>query len=99
MGRQLRIVHRTGYRYRGLISASHNEARMTPRATREQFVLATRSDITPVAWSHSFIDYWEARAGVGQDLVHLGLGALRSVGIPTRYVSGYVMPAAQPCGR
>ena len=58
MGRQLRIVHRTGYRYRGLISASHNEARMTPRATREQFVLATRLDITPVAWSHSFIDYW-----------------------------------------
>ena len=208
MGRQLRIVHRTGYRYRGLISASHNEARMTPRATREQFVLATRLDITPVAWSHTFIDYWgtpvtafeiaephsrldvvatstvdvgdrlsvgpgiswedlrdpklcdqqveylgitdhvdpgselrrlaqdaakkadrpvdaaqaiirrildrvayvpgstevstratavwEARAGVCQDLVHLGVGALRSVGIPTRYVSGYVMPAANP---
>jgi transglutaminase-like putative cysteine protease len=208
MGRQLRIVHRTGYRYRGLISASHNEARMTPRATREQYVLATRLDITPVAWSHSFIDYWgtpvtafeiaephsrldvvatstvdvgdrtsvgpgvswddladprlrdqqveylgitghvdpgselrriaqeaarksdrpveatqtiirrildkvayvpgstevstratavwEAGAGVCQDLVHLGLGALRSVGIPARYVSGYVMPAVNP---
>jgi transglutaminase-like putative cysteine protease len=208
MGRQLRIVHRTGYRYHGLISASHNEARMTPRATREQYVLATRLEITPVAWSHAFIDYWgtpvtafeiaephsrldvvatstvdvgdrlsvaagiswedlrdprlcdqqveylgvtehvdpggelrriaqdaakkakrpvdaaqtiirrildrveyvpgstevstratavwEARAGVCQDLVHLGLGALRSVGIPTRYVSGYVMPNANP---
>lgn len=208
MGRQLRIVHRTGYRYHGLISASHNEARMTPRATREQYVLATRLEITPVAWSHAFIDYWgtpvtafeiaephsrldvvatstvdvgdrlsvgsgiswddlldprlcdqqveylgvtshvdpgselrriahdvakkaarpvdaaqgiirrildrveyvpgstevstqatavwEARAGVCQDLVHLGLGALRSVGIPTRYVSGYVMPNATP---
>lgn len=208
MGRQLRIVHRTGYRYHGLISASHNEARMTPRATREQYVLATRLEITPVAWSHAFIDYWgtpvtafeiaephgrldvvatstvdvgdrlsvgsgiswedlrdprlcdqqveylgitehvdpggelrriaqdaakkaerpvdaaqtiirrildrveyvpgstevstratavwEARAGVCQDLVHLGLGALRSVGIPTRYVSGYVMPDASP---
>ncbi len=208
MGRQLRIVHRTGYRYKGLISASHNEARMTPRATREQYVLATRLEITPVAWSHAFIDYWgtpvtafeiaephsrldvvatstvdvgdrqsvgegiswedlrdprlcdqqveylgvtdhvdpgselrriatdaakkarrpvdaaqtiirrildrveyvpgstevstratavwEAKAGVCQDLVHLGLGALRSVGIPTRYVSGYVMPNANP---
>lgn len=208
MGRQLRIVHRTGYRYQGLISASHNEARMTPRATREQYVLATRLEITPVAWSHAFIDYWgtpvtafeiaephsrldvvatstvdvgdrlsvgpgmswadlrdprlcdqqveylgvtdhvdpggelrriahdvakkaerpvdaahaiirrildrveyvagstevstratavwEARAGVCQDLVHLGVGALRTVGIPTRYVSGYVMPAAEP---
>jgi transglutaminase-like putative cysteine protease len=39
---------------------------------------------------------WEAGAGVCQDLVHLGLGALRSVGIPARYVSGYVMPAVNP---
>lgn len=206
MGRQLRVVHHTGYKYTGLVSASHNEARMTPRATREQFVLATRMDITPTAWSHSFVDYWgtpvtafeiaephsqmdvvatstvdvgdrlavgpgitweeladprlgdqqieflagsdhveppaelrrfaaeaakdndrpadavraiirrildrvayqpgstgvhtratsvwDARAGVCQDLVHLGLGALRSVGVPARYVSGYVMPNA-----
>jgi transglutaminase-like putative cysteine protease len=208
MGRQLRIVHHTGYRYTGLVGASHNEARMTPRATREQFVLASRLDISPVAWTHSFVDYWgtpvtafeisqphsqlevvatstvevgerlsvgpglswaelndprfvdqqvemltisdhvdpgselrrlaveaarrsehpsdavaaiigrirdrvayvpgstgvntragsvwEIRAGVCQDLVHLGLGALRTVGIPARYVSGYVMPSAQP---
>lgn len=206
MGRQLRIVHHTGYRYAGLVSASHNEARMTPRATREQYVLATRLDISPVAWSHSFVDYWgtpvtsfeiaephkqmdvvatstvdvgdrlsagpgvswrdlsdpmlcdqqveflgisehvespselrryaadaarraerpvdavhaiigrirervayvpgstevstratgvwDAKAGVCQDLVHLSLGALRSVGIPARYVSGYVMPSS-----
>ncbi|MCA0296875.1 MAG: transglutaminase family protein [Actinobacteria bacterium] len=206
MGRQLRVVHHTGYSYAGQVSASHNEARMTPRATREQYVLATRLDFSPVAWSHSFVDYWgtpvtafevaephsrldvtatstvdvgdrlavgpgaswadladpllcdqqveflglnghiepptelrrfaadvarkaarpvdavhavverirdrvayvpgstevntsaatawEARAGVCQDLVHLGLGALRGIGIPTRYVSGYVMPSA-----
>ena len=208
MGRRLRVVHRTGYRYPGLVSASHNEARMTPRATREQAVLATRLDITPLAWSHGFVDYWgtnvtsfevaelhdrldvvatstvevgeraaagrglgwaalgdpvlrdqqveflsigahvepgaqlrriatraaeralrpaevvrevvdrirgqvayvpgstqvstaasaawSAGAGVCQDLVHLGVGALRSIGIPARYVSGYVMPAADP---
>lgn len=205
MGRQLRIVHHTGYVYAGRVSASHNEARMTPRATREQVVLATRMDITPMAWSHAFVDYWgtpvtafeiaephsqldvvatstveigdrlsvgpgitwkeladplladqfvefldssehvepppalrrlavaaagkgtpaqavaeviakirervayvpgstevntlagavwEAGAGVCQDLVHLGLGALRCIGIPARYVSGYVMPDA-----
>lgn len=208
MSRQLRIVHHTGYRYAGLVSASHNEARMTPRATREQFVQATRLDVSPVAWTHSFVDYWgtpvtafeisephaqlevvatstvdvgdrlfagpgvsweqlgdprlcdqhvemlttsdhvdpsselrrmaldaarraerpaeavtaiiskirdrvdyvpgstqvntrasavwEKRTGVCQDLVHLGLGALRTVGIPARYVSGYVMPSATP---
>jgi transglutaminase-like putative cysteine protease len=208
MGRQLRVVHHTGYRYAGMVSASHNEARMTPRATREQYVLATRLDISPVAWSHSFVDYWgtpvtafeiaerhdrmdvvatstvdvgdrlavgpgvtwtdlrdpllldqqveflgvsdhvdppselrrfavdvakrtsrpveavheivgrirsrvdyvpgstevsttataawDRKAGVCQDLVHLALGALRTAGIPSRYVSGYVMPNASP---
>lgn len=205
MGRQLRIVHHTGYRYAGQVSASHNEARMTPRPTREQAVLASRMDITPMAWSHSFLDYWgtpvtafeiaephsqldvvatstvevgdrlavgpgitwaeladpqladqfiefldisdhvespaelrrlavaaakgdapatavaqvvrqirervayvpgstevntlaaavwKSGAGVCQDLVHLTLGALRTIGIPARYVSGYMMPDA-----
>ncbi|GAA4183084.1 transglutaminase family protein [Gryllotalpicola kribbensis] len=35
---------------------------------------------------------WEARRGVCQDIVHIALGALRSVGIPARYVSGYLHP-------
>lgn len=35
---------------------------------------------------------WEARSGVCQDIAHLGVGALRAVGIPTRYVSGYLHP-------
>lgn len=208
MASQLRIVHRTGYRYAGLIGASHNEARMTPRATREQVPLVTKVDVTPVAWIHNYVDYWgtsvtafeiaephsrldvvatstvdvgeratqgpgvewealcepdfadqyvewlaigdhvdpgsELRklaqdiarqaerpqqaaaeilalirdrvqyvpgstgvntsasavwsngAGVCQDLVHLSLGALRTVGVPCRYVSGYVMPHSQP---
>lgn len=37
-------------------------------------------------------DAWLKRAGVCQDLAHLALGALRDVGIPARYVSGYVLP-------
>ncbi|PJJ70762.1 transglutaminase-like putative cysteine protease [Diaminobutyricimonas aerilata] len=35
---------------------------------------------------------WEHRRGVCQDIAHLALGALRSVGIPARYVSGYLHP-------
>jgi transglutaminase-like putative cysteine protease len=35
---------------------------------------------------------WAGRRGVCQDIAHLALGALRSVGIPARYVSGYLHP-------
>ncbi|MBG6108767.1 transglutaminase family protein [Frigoribacterium sp. CG_9.8] len=35
---------------------------------------------------------WAHRTGVCQDIAHLALGALRSVGIPARYVSGYLHP-------
>lgn len=37
-------------------------------------------------------DAWGERAGVCQDFAHLALGALRSAGIPARYVSGYLHP-------
>jgi len=39
---------------------------------------------------------WGQRAGVCQDMVHLVIGGLRSLGIPARYVSGYFHPAADP---
>ncbi len=39
-------------------------------------------------------DAWAQRKGVCQDIAHLALGALRSVGIPARYVSGYLHPRA-----
>ncbi|WP_438354396.1 transglutaminase family protein [Microbacterium sp. CJ88] len=35
---------------------------------------------------------WEARKGVCQDIAHITLGALREIGIPARYVSGYLHP-------
>lgn len=41
----------------------------------------------------------EARRGVCQDFAHLALAALRSVGLPARYVSGYIEtdpPEGQP---
>ena len=41
-------------------------------------------------------DAWAGRAGVCQDLAHLTIGALRSYGIPARYVSGYMLPVEDP---
>jgi transglutaminase-like putative cysteine protease len=35
---------------------------------------------------------WDGRSGVCQDFAHLAIGALRAVGIPARYVSGYLHP-------
>ena len=39
---------------------------------------------------------WERRTGVCQDMAHIVIGALRSVGIPARYVSGYLHPKVAP---
>ena len=35
---------------------------------------------------------WQQRAGVCQDMAHLVIGGLRTLGIPARYVSGYQHP-------
>ena len=42
----------------------------------------------------SAIEAYQDRRGVCQDLTHLAIGLLRSLGIPTRYVSGYLHPDA-----
>jgi transglutaminase-like putative cysteine protease len=42
----------------------------------------------------------QARRGVCQDFAHLGIALLRSMGIPARYVSGYLHPDPEAeCGR
>jgi transglutaminase-like putative cysteine protease len=38
----------------------------------------------------SAVQAWSARRGVCQDFAHVGLVVLRSMGIPARYVSGYL---------
>jgi len=38
------------------------------------------------------MEAWEHRKGVCQDITHLAIGALRSIGIAARYVSGYLHP-------
>lgn len=44
-------------------------------------------------------EVWETRRGVCQDFAHLAIASLRSLGVPSRYVSGYLRthpPAGQP---
>ena len=44
-------------------------------------------------------DVWEKRRGVCQDFAHLAIACLRSLGLPARYVSGYLRthpPAGRP---
>jgi transglutaminase-like putative cysteine protease len=40
----------------------------------------------------SALDAWQLRQGVCQDIAQLTVGMLRSVGVPARYVSGYLYP-------
>ncbi|NLG56109.1 MAG: transglutaminase family protein [Rhodococcus sp.] len=47
----------------------------------------------------SALEAWSERKGVCQDYAHLTLVLLRSMGIPSRYVSGYLHPKADAqCG-
>jgi len=42
---------------------------------------------------------WQKRSGVCQDFAHIGIACLRSIGLPARYVSGYLRthpPAGKP---
>ncbi|GAA2094840.1 transglutaminase family protein [Microlunatus panaciterrae] len=39
-------------------------------------------------------EVWEGGRGVCQDFSHVTLGALRAVGVPARYVSGYLYPGS-----
>ncbi len=62
-----------------------------------------------VEWAHSALEYvpgstsvtttasqaWRGGRGVCQDFTHLALGALRAIGVPARYVSGYFYPKAE----
>ena len=43
----------------------------------------------------SAVEAWETRKGVCQDFVHLTLLLVREMGIPARYVSGYLLSRAE----
>lgn len=77
-----------------VIAAQHD----TPAAAANAIAMAVGD---AVEYTHGITgvhstgaEAWEARKGVCQDIAHITLGALREVGIPARYVSGYLHPKA-----
>lgn len=42
----------------------------------------------------SAMEAWQVRKGVCQDFAHIATGVLRRLGIPARYVSGYLLPVS-----
>ena len=65
-----------------LLSAVQGEVRRT---------LAYQRDTTDIGVS--LVELLDGGAGVCQDFAHLAIGMLRSIGVPARYVSGYLFAA------
>jgi transglutaminase-like putative cysteine protease len=55
---ELRIRHETGYRYRGEVHSSYNEARVTPLSTDRQVAMETSVAVTPATRTYRYWDYW-----------------------------------------
>ena len=55
---RLRIRHTTGYRYKGEVRSSYNEARVTPLSTDRQVAVEASVDVTPATRSYRYWDYW-----------------------------------------
>jgi transglutaminase-like putative cysteine protease len=70
--------------------------RSSPRAAAEEVSRrvreAMRYDTGSTGVHTRGEDAWEERAGVCQDFAHVTIGALRTLGLPARYVSGYLVP-------
>ena len=76
--------------------AEETAARHTPHETALALCTRLHDAMTYVPGStgvHTAAsEAWSARTGVCQDYAHLVVGALRQVGVPARYVSGYLHP-------
>ena len=55
-----------------------------------------RYDTTVTDVSTPLDKVFEIRAGVCQDLAHVGIAAMRAIGLPARYVSGYLLTQPPP---
>jgi transglutaminase-like putative cysteine protease len=55
---RLRVVHTTGYAYQSAVTASYNEARLTPQSDARQNVILNRVETIPATRSYRFTDYW-----------------------------------------
>lgn len=77
-------------------TASHG---LEPFQAAEAICLAIRDHLEYVPGATTVhtpaSEAWQHKRGVCQDMAHLSLGALRAVGIPARYVSGYLHPMAE----
>lgn len=74
------------------IASEHDGPRAAARAIAEAIGNAVQYVPGATEVSSTASQAWEAGKGVCQDITHITLGALRSVGIPARYVSGYLHP-------
>ena len=55
---RMRVVHATGYAYKSPVTASFNEARLTPRSDSRQNVILNRVETVPATRSYRYTDYW-----------------------------------------
>lgn len=55
---RLRVVHSTGYAYKSPVTASFNEARLTPRSDSRQNVILNRVETVPATRNYRYVDYW-----------------------------------------
>lgn len=55
---RMRVVHATGYAYKSPVTASFNEARLTPRSDNRQNVILNRVETAPATRSYRYVDYW-----------------------------------------
>jgi transglutaminase-like putative cysteine protease len=55
---RMRVVHATGYAYQAPVTASYNEARLTPRSDSRQNVIVNRVETAPATRSYRYVDYW-----------------------------------------
>jgi transglutaminase-like putative cysteine protease len=54
----MRVIHATGYAYKSPVTASFNEARLTPRSDSRQNVVLNRVETAPATRSYRYVDYW-----------------------------------------
>jgi transglutaminase-like putative cysteine protease len=64
MKARYRIEHTSTYRYDEAVTASFNEARLTPLAARWQNPLETALHVEAASWQYGYVDYWGTRVRV-----------------------------------
>lgn len=74
------------------IAAQHDDPGAAARAIAEAIGDAMEYVVGFTGVHSTAEEAWATRKGVCQDIAHIALGALREVGIPARYVSGYLHP-------